>query len=149
MQHRTVVGIALMLTACGQSPTSAPEATQAREVTTADDDTCTGSVAEYCRTTAGVCPSFDTAVARRSALCAQPGVASVEVRSCAGSFRSVGWRYHLLGHGDEYFDDGGRLTAAYLASDYGAAYCGHSFTQRFGEVPECPGAVVTTSLCGP
>ena len=52
-------------------------------------------------------------------------------------------------YGDEYFDDGGRLTAAYLASDYGAAYCGHSFTQRFGEVPECPGAVVTTSLCGP
>ena len=143
-----VVAIALMLAACSPSPTSPPDATMP-PVTTADDATCTGSVAEYCRMSGGACPSYGEAVSRRLALCGQPAIAAVEIRTCGGSFRSVSWRYHLLGGGDEYFDDAGRLNAAYLLSDHTAAYCGHSGTQRFGDVPTCPGEIVTTSLCEP
>ncbi len=147
MRQGTLVGIAMMLAACSQSP-SAPDATKLREATTADDYTCTESVAEYCARS-GACPVFDEAVARSRALCTQPGTQGVGVATCEGVFRSVRWRYFVLGGGDQYFDASGRLTAAYLFSDYASAYCGHSFSQRIGDIPECPGELVTTSLCGP
>ena len=132
MRHRTVVGIAMILAAC-TSPTG-------------PDDTCTGSVAEYCTTVGGICPSFDEAVARARALCSQPGIQLAEVATCEGVFRSVRWRYIILGGGDQYFDASDRLTAAYLTTDHNG-YCGNSFTQTFGTIPTCPAPVVTASLC--
>ena len=89
-------------------------------------------------TVGGACPSFDEAVARASALCSRAGLQLVEVATCEGVFRSVRWRYFVLGGGDQYFDASGRLTAAYLTTDYNA-YCGHSFTQTFGDDPRVSG----------
>ena len=137
-----ILCVAATLAGCGQSA-STP---QSVAPPSAADSTCTGTVAEYCRL-AGCPTTYAEALTLRRGLCSRPGIAIVRAETCAGVFRSVTWRDHLIGGGDEYFDESGRLTAAYLVSDYGSQYCGRSFSQTFGTVPACPGAVVTTSLC--
>jgi hypothetical protein len=135
------------LAGCGASA-SGPGAIEAPS-TPGGSGACTDTVAAYCRLKAGPCPTYDQAITRRRALCSQPGTASVVTTQCGGAYRSVSWRDFVLGGGDEYFDDAGRLTAASLVSDYGSAYCGRSFSQTFGTVPECPGEVIRISLCAP
>jgi hypothetical protein len=110
---------------------------------------CIGKVAEYCARLGGPCPTYEESVARRRVLCAQPGTWVVTTSECAGSYRSVGWRDQVLGGGEEYFGQRGRLTAAHLYADYWAYCGGSSFAQTFGEIPACATPPSTKSLCRP
>lgn len=147
MRKLRIIWVAVTLAGCGHSA-SGPESIDPPSVP-GDSGTCTGTVTEYCRLGAGNCPMYQEAVARRSALCSQPGTSQVQTHRCEGLYRSVTWRDFVLGGGDEYFDNAGQLTAAYLVTDYGSAYCGRSFSRTFGAIPVCPGEVVSTSLCAP
>jgi hypothetical protein len=120
-----------------------PEAPEAPSPTSG----CVGKVAEYCARLGGPCPMYEESVARWRELCAQPGAWVVTTSECAGVYRSVSWREQVLGGGEEYFGQRGRLIAAYLYADY-TAYCrGRSFSRTFGEIPACPAPPSTTSRC--
>ena len=60
----------------------------------------------------------------------------------------MSWSHSLLGGGEEFFDESGRLVAASLHTDYGAYCGGRSFTQTFGQPPRCRSTRTTTALCG-
>ena len=150
VRESTIVLLIAVFAACGDSSTTSP-ARVADLVPTAPllAGACTGTVTEYCQRVAGGCLTFDEAVARRAPLCTQPARWSVETRHCPGVYRSVRWSDAVLGGGEEYFDGDGYLFAAYAFTDY-HAYCGRrSFTQTFGDRPECPEPPVTASVCSP
>ena len=108
---------------------------------------CVGTVAEYCASLGGRCPTYQESVERARELCAWPPGWAVTTRACAHEHRSVSWRAPLVGGGGEYFDGGGRLIAAYRFADYGAYCGGRSFTRTFGTIPTCGTQPLTTSLC--
>jgi len=144
MRKSILLAISAVLSGCSPSPMVGPDSAEPLSKLPINAP-CTGTVAQYCGGTQ--CPTYEAAVARRAAYCAHPGQQSLQTHQCAGLYRTVSWRDTALGGGDEYFDDAGRLVAASLVSDYGSQYCGRSFTQTLGTIPECPGAVVSTSLC--
>src|SRR4029450_5393312 len=105
---------------------------------------CVGTIADYCATLGGRCPTYEESVERRKTMCPHWDVTT---QACGRLYRSVSWREPLLGGGDEYFDPAGRLIAAYLFTDY-SAYCnGRSFTQKFGPIPTCPTGPLVTDVC--
>jgi hypothetical protein len=139
---------AILLSACGNSPASGPGPVDppADWPGTMVGGTCTGSIELYCARGGGRCAGYEQAVARLAPLCAQ-GNWVVQEHQCVGVYRSISWRDSLLGGGDEYFNHEGQLLAAFAITDY-FPYCnGRSGSQVFGEVPVCPTARITTSLC--
>jgi hypothetical protein len=124
------------LTALHRSPAPAdPSAIEGR---------CVGTIADYCATLGGRCPTYEESVERRKTMCPHWDVTT---QACGRLYRSVSWREPLLGGGDEYFDPAGRLIAAYLFADYGAYCNGRSFTQKFGTIPTCPTEPLVTNVC--
>jgi hypothetical protein len=148
MRTPTFIVSALLLSACGNPSASGPEPVEdpADFPGTMVGGTCTGSVAQYCAHSSGRCAGYDDAVARLTPLCSQDSWV-VQRHECVGVYRSISWRDSVLGGGEEYFSHDGRLVAAFRITDY-FPYCdGRSGSQVFGDVPVCPTAPITTSLC--
>src|SRR5262245_4768198 len=127
------IGLALFpgTISCSSSPSIAPPPSSVGQAQVSGG--CGGSVEDYCRQRGGSCPTYDDSVREHRALCAQSERWSVAAVHCPGTYRSVSWREALLGGGEDYFNEEGRLIAVHHFTDY-PAYCG-SFNQRFGATP--------------
>ncbi len=106
-----------------------------------------GTLAEYCASFGGQCPTYQDSVARHKALCAP--YLSVTMHACGHAYRSVGWQGPLVGGEEEYFEAGGRLIGAYRFSDYNAYCDGSSFSQTFGTIPTCATRLLEVRFCRP
>ena len=136
-------GLLIFVAACGPN--------EARETAAAPTETravsCTGTVAEYCARFGGDCATYEERLVQLETACSQPTPIRMSSAHCVGLYRSLSRWEPMLGGRDEYFDGGGRLFAAFAATDY-HAYCGGtSFLQSWGTPPSCPSAVIITDAC--
>ena len=143
--RKCVMILLIGLVGCNTSPDTGPASPEAPAAGASTP--CIGTLAEYCQRTPAGCPTYEQSVARQRAHCTEPGPRSTMAHECARVYRSVAWRFPLLGGGEEYFDGAGQLVGAYLETDYFAYCSGTSTSQTFGTIPSCLTERTNQDLC--